>query len=345
MKIIDPTYKILEAPNMPTDKSVGKFIESIGRLCYKSEGSITDDSYIGFIQRLWRNGHTAMLEHYIFILEVNGVIYEDLVSPKWYDAKFCEVSNMMRYIRITSDNPIGIPHYTVSGSLTAFFKILKALNDSKYWGASGIASICKYLTQTFPNITKWDDSTSVYDKFNPLNRVTPIETGTILTIPKKAVQYAAPAINLTHDWYSVQFTVDRGITHEIVRHRDASFAQESTRYCNYSKDKFSNEITFIKPVGADESFYNGWADSCNDDEARYIKMTTEDKVSPQIARSVLPNSLKADLVMTARVGEWNHFFKLRAAKDAHPQIQLVARNLMNELVDAGNDLVIPNPNL
>lgn len=118
---------------------------------------------------------------------------------------------------------------------------------------------------------------------------------------------------LEHASVTVKFVVDRGISHELVRHRLASFAQESTRYCNYSKDDFGSEITFIIPEYLEykSEGWNIWKESMKQAEDAYFKML-DFGLSPQQARAVLPNSLKTEVVMTANLREWRHFFKLRA---------------------------------
>lgn len=137
---------------------------------------------------------------------------------------------------------------------------------------------------------------------------------------------------LEHCSFTVKFIVDRGISHEIVRHRIASYCQESTRYCNYSKDKFDNEITFIKPCfwNKNDPCYFGWEKTCRRAEDMYLSMIGLG-ATPQEARSVLPNSLKTELVMTANIREWRSFFKLRTSQSAHPQIREVAVPLLKEL--------------
>lgn len=131
---------------------------------------------------------------------------------------------------------------------------------------------------------------------------------------------------IEHESLTLKFVCDRGVSHEIVRHRLASYCQESTRYCNYSQDKFSNEITVIKPCYLLEgsSGYWEWFDGCADAESRYFNMLKEGR-SPQEARAVLPNSLKTEIAMTANLREWRHFFKLRCAPAAHPQMVEVAK--------------------
>lgn len=135
---------------------------------------------------------------------------------------------------------------------------------------------------------------------------------------------------LEHASITVKFICDRGVTHEIVRHRVASYCQESTRYCNYSKEKFGNEITVIEPFDLKWDEFQIWKSSCESSEKAYFEML-RCGATPQQARSVLPNSLKTELVMTADIREWRHFLKLRTSNAAHPQMREVAMMLLSEL--------------
>ncbi len=135
---------------------------------------------------------------------------------------------------------------------------------------------------------------------------------------------------IEHSSLSVKFTVDRGVSHELVRHRIASFAQESTRYCNYSKDKFDNGITFIRPFFFDDVKYQRWLGAMADAESAYLDLLNSG-ATPQEARSVLPNSTKTEITITANYREWRNFFKLRTAKAAHPQMREVTIPLLAEL--------------
>lgn len=140
---------------------------------------------------------------------------------------------------------------------------------------------------------------------------------------------------LEHVSITVKFVTDRGISHEIVRHRLASYAQESTRYCNYSQDKFGHELTFIIPdfLEYGSEGFKLWKDEMKQVEKTYFAML-EAGHTPQEARSVLPNSLKTELVMTANLREWRAFFKLRAANStgaAHPQMLEITRPLLDDL--------------
>lgn len=136
---------------------------------------------------------------------------------------------------------------------------------------------------------------------------------------------------IEHASITVKFICDRGVSHEIVRHRLASFAQESTRYCNYSKDKFNNEITVIKPCFWDEGSFNylRWLTSCEESERAYFSLINNG-ATPQEARSVLTNSLKTEIVMTTNPREWRHFFDLRCDINAHPQMREIAIPLAND---------------
>ena len=149
---------------------------------------------------------------------------------------------------------------------------------------------------------------------------------------------------------TVKFTCDRGVTHEIVRHRLASYAQESTRYCNYSKDKYNNQVSFIDIKGGidldlamNSALNNGtlnkdkindiikeWEEACKDSERHYLKMV-ELGASPNIARSVLNNSTKTEINVRMDIREWRHFFKLRCENVAHPQMREITLPLLKEM--------------
>lgn len=145
---------------------------------------------------------------------------------------------------------------------------------------------------------------------------------------------------LEHCSFTVKFICDRGVSHEIVRHRLASYCQESTRYCNYSKNSFGNQITVIRPCYFDTGtrdqsnslVYEEWKTACEKAERSYFKLI-EMGATPQEARAVLPNSLKTEVVMTANIREWRHFLKLRCSKAAHPQMREVALMLLEKAHD------------
>lgn len=138
---------------------------------------------------------------------------------------------------------------------------------------------------------------------------------------------------LEHSPISVRFICDRGVSHELVRHRLCSFSQESTRYCNYSGDKFGSELTFINPMFWDEfsKEYGYWVDSMAVAEHHYFKLL-ELGASPQEARSVLPNSLKTEIVVTANIRQWRTMFEQRCVPAAHPQMRQVMIPLLGQFI-------------
>lgn len=133
---------------------------------------------------------------------------------------------------------------------------------------------------------------------------------------------------IEHEKVTVTFLVDRGVANQIIRHRIASYCQESTRYCNYSLDRFGNEITVIEPFfyRNREKEYQLWKATCQNAEMAYLELLKTG--TPEEARSVLPNSLKTELVTTYNLREWRHFFFLRCSREAHPQLRQVTIPLL-----------------
>lgn len=146
---------------------------------------------------------------------------------------------------------------------------------------------------------------------------------------------------IEHASITARVICDRGVTHEIVRHRMASYSQESTRYCNYSNDKFDNQIRYIDIATGfeydlnnetDRKKYEIWQKAMEDSEKHYFEML-ELGAKPQEARSVLPNSLKTEIIITMDIREWRHFFKLRAAAAAHPQMRELAKMMLKDFIE------------
>lgn len=146
---------------------------------------------------------------------------------------------------------------------------------------------------------------------------------------------------IEHESVTVRMICDRGVTHEIVRHRIASYSQESTRYCNYAGDKFDNQITVIDLASGfeydltrenDRAKYEVWTNAMEQAEKSYFRML-ELGATPQEARSVLPNSLKTEIVVTMNLRSWRNFFRLRVDASAHPQMREVAKLVYEEFKD------------
>jgi len=160
---------------------------------------------------------------------------------------------------------------------------------------------------------------------------------------ESAEQFVAGIIKRGHEAViehfniTVRFVTDRGITHEIVRHRIASYAQESTRYCNYNKDKFDNQISVIMPTdiknGGDDDAKDTWLMACEFAENFYNNLIDQG-CKPQTARSVLPTCTKTEIMVTMNLREWRHFIRLRAAKAAHPDMRLLALDLLRQFKES-----------
>lgn len=302
MRIIKPSFEIWDQEEGL--EGIYKQIERAGRVCYKSEDKITEDSAKDFVDRMIKSGHGAMLEH--------GTVYLKIPYGTMDDrGEFSNEPIVIKYI----DNP---------------YSVVMNNSENDYW----------YITSNYRVIieNEWIDD----------------------------LQYLCEPTEFHAKRITVHFVCDRGVSHEYVRHRVFSFAQESTRYCNYSKDKFQG-VTYIQPPWLDGDISNEDGSKFNDvytdiylhtlttAENAYLDLLKQwdNKVpdkrfksgyknnpwTPQQARAVLPNSLKTELVMTGFVSDWEHFFRLRSriAKTGkpHPQAQELADPLMDEFVKRG----------
>lgn len=283
MKVVNQSAHIL------TPRSPMKHIEKIGRICYKSEDKITDGTDRKFVKMLFNNKHYAMLEHYRFIVRVNEAIYSILSK------------STPRHIEFSSYND----RFIISFNARALLELVENCS-TKYGYSEHVMSNIR--DELITHIVKEYDCPELFG----LER-----GGKPLTMLSFGVEFIANSPNVmskeewnTHGWFSAHMITDRGISHEIVRHREeTSFAQESTRYCNYAHDKFSKEITVIDQ-GFNGDEHTTWYSTVLDCEKSYFTLV-DGGATPQFARSVLPTCLKTEIVMTAPIYEWNHFFNLR----------------------------------
>lgn len=307
MKIIEPSANI-----MRHDVSPYEFVEKVGRTCYKSEDKITDGSAKKFVHNLIERGHWAMLEHETLYIETNYDFMSNLLTT------FATVPDVFRFLNITWSCLGAI----ISGSFRAFYDLLKNHLDRV------LNPLRVLLSNNYPE---------VFGEYPDVDKES-LWMGCVKEITRdyfiQHYGYVKDTIShhLTH---TVRFVCDRGVSHELVRHRVASFAQESTRYCNYSKDKFGNEITVIKPCfwGEYSAEFGGWKLSCIQSERVYFDLLRAG-ASPQEARSVLPNSLKTEIMVTATEEEWQHIINLRyigTTGAPHPQMKQVMAMVVNDL--------------
>ncbi len=195
----------------------------------------------------------------------------------------------------------------------------------------------KVIQQSYEILTDLSDSTKILKDIERVGRVcykseSNITQDSYIKFCKMLRDRGHEAM-IEHSQLSVKFIVNRAIANEIVRHRLFSFAQESTRYINYSKDKFCNEIKVIEPeelLPSNSSVYQFWYNLCKNAEDAYMALLY-DNVKPEIARDVLPLSTATEIVVTGNIREWRHFFRLRCDSKAHPQLVSISRKLLNDL--------------
>lgn len=332
MKIIKANAEYLDSNKIHPYK----FMERIGRICYKSENKITKTSGVKFVNALFKNKHTAMLEHSHIILSLGYVqakqFAQDLSELAEQDPAKTLVSPYFNITTNTSKDHLNyfLGNY-VSGSFRSFINLFENNTTMPYENKC----IQTVLNQAYPEIFKEptnhngttggikilsqeefiEDAKSVYTDRNVLDNI----------ISKHIV-------------HTVLFTCDRGVTHEFVRHRPASFAQESTRYCNYSQSKYNHEITVIEPCFYEKNsdLYNIWKTGCEFDENTYFTLLSNGATAQQ-ARDSLPTSVKTELVITANEIEWQHIINLRfhgTTGTPHPQMQEVMAIAYPLLVNA-----------
>lgn len=266
-----------------TEQDNYKRIELAGRTCYKSEDKITEDSAKKFVIRMFKNKHFAMLEHGIYY-------YICTYKPSDHVAK-----GIVRFIK-------EIPETNVTERMNVEDDKMEVLLSANLRSLieNGLVSYCAEV-----------DDFQQTDTFGQYFK--PVEYSLLSLTPEE---------QRVHKYTTMRFITDRGVTHEMVRHRKFSYGQESTRYVKYD----NQDIKFIKPANYDEwplDAQQCYFALCETTENAYDYLRNAG-LMPQEARGVLPNALKTEIVVTGNEQEWLHFFELRCAKNAHPDIQVVA---------------------
>lgn len=336
MKVIKPYHEHISKEGM----TPYQFIEKIGRTCYKSEDKITDDSAVKFVKGLCSRKHYAMIEHYWVHMRYTG-LYEDLMKGLSMFAKVdCgllgEATDILRHVYITEYGDTYI-----SAPLRVFFDMVSALGacDLIVTPINSVVDemlscVGNYFPEIFPQCFSYRNTR--HFQIMPEEDFCDDLYNELYDSPKNLREQEI----MKHRTHTVLFVCDRGVSHELVRHRPCSFAQESTRYCNYSKDKFGGDITFILPfffdTGHDDSrVYEAWKTSCEVAERKYFELLGYGS-TPQEARSVLPNSLKTEIIMTCNETEWQHIVNLRAKGTTgapHPQMKEIMQPWYEELIE------------
>ena len=328
MNLITPKYEIVEQKYDDLLNDMFKHIERCGRICYKSDDKITEESYQKFVERLEKSNHGAMLEH--------GTVY----------------------LTIPIGTPINDDQYICKKDIVKFFKQNKysvvnekTINqkvdiDIKGYGMKAQASATFYFITTnwrviIENHLDWKMKYGDFEK-------------------DLVLQWMTKPMDEHEKRYTVIFTCDIGVTREFNRHRVDSIAEESTRYCNYSKDKFGGELNIVKPVWISDVQYASMGydifQYCYDIEQHkdtdnfididywlFGNLACEYSYmnlirlgwTPQQARTILPLDTKSTLVHTTFAKDWIHFFDLRAigtTGQPHPSAKELALPLMQEFI-------------
>ena len=273
------------------EADVLKKIELCGRICYKSEDKITDTSCFAFVSNLIKHQHLAMTEHAVICLSVTEKM-----------AKAVKRLGHGTFINVTLNGKQN--RYLISGNVRAWINLF----DESRWTDAEWLDIKRIQTYMYMSMSEKE-----YNILFPAPKTIPSNSAVHAILTQKQIRNLPNLTSYeakTHLYATAVFTCDRGVTHEIVRHRTASFAQESTRYCNYVKGKFGGEITVIRPLGLDIAQEAAWRSAIETAENCY-KFLIDSGCTPQIARDVLPTCTKAELVVTANLEEWQHILNLR----------------------------------
>ena len=333
MKIIKPNAELIV-----NDGNSMEFIERIGRTCYKSTDKITEGSAKTFVQTLLKRQHYAMLEHEVIYVKAKMYsVYENCVK---FINQSSKSSTGNSYINVGDYNKIGNSSYIISGNMRAFIDLIneRVRNyQTHHYMSSSSDFLCFKVIKQYPdffnekaiNLAESDDvkNSNLDNLFEIMPR-------------KEFIDKASDDALFQHLTHTILFTCDRGVSHELVRHRPCSFAQESTRYCNYSMDKYDNNITVIEPFFFVDNpkLYDSWLQACLASEKAYLDLI-QNGASAQQARSVLPNSLKTEIIVTTTEKEWQHIINLRyhgTTGAPHPQMHEVMKIAYPILVSESN---------
>ena len=342
MKIIKSSVKILD--NDWSVKGIFRAVEQAGRTCYKSVGT----RYFRLVEGPKNSLESNLIKQAqsdvrvvckkgadfdpAYYLSIPNKFIGDYLNIEQFDEETFEDSPY--YENLTAEDFVGmlmksghgamLEHGTVYMQIDTFLDIPEDKKLDK--------RVHQYDSNRFTKVNSMYIGQGCWRSYITTNLRVLVENNWLddLKYVCKPTEYHAKKV-------TAKFICDRGVSHEIVRHRVMSFAQESTRYCNYSKDKFGQELTFIEPswefpssniVNIRERFEAMLGEA----EANYMELITLG-FKPQEARAVLPNALKTEIVVTGFIDDWKHFFELRCSNAAHPDIRKLALDLQNQFID------------
>ena len=316
MIVVEPSYEIQDAlDRLPLPQA----LEARGRICYKSEDKISEDSAIPFLTKIATSGHGSVLEMAVVTAEISCATTEASVF----------LATQPRFFMVDETgetDEMGTKRLVITASVRALRELLTAeTTDSAITAvpiAAPVTAMAEALAAKYPFLFT---GIVLPPAVSPRTALPP----RFLSIDE--VEAMPPALLLRHRFLGVKFVVNRAVSHELVRHRLCSFLQESQRYCNYGQARFDRHIAFIRPLfyAKDSPEFARWQQAMAETEAAYFHLLATS--SPQAARTVLPNSCKTEIVVYCNLEEWRHIFKLRTTGAAEPSMREIMLPLQAEL--------------
>lgn len=343
MKIIPSSVQILD--NDWSIKGIFRAIERAGRTCYKSVGT----RYFRLVEGPKNSLESNLIKQAqddprvvckkgadfdpAYYLSIPNKFISDYLNIEQFDEENFEDSPY--YENLTAEDFVNMLIKSGHGAMLEHGTVyLYDTYDISAIGSWANSLGCKYSKNKYSKVIT-DDHMDIRGIYITTNLRVLVENDWL-----DDLKYVCEPTDFHAKKVTAKFICDRGVSHEIVRHRGLygmSYAQESTRYCNYSKSKFGQELTFIEPswefpssniVNTRERFEAMLGEA----EANYMELITLG-FKPQEARAVLPNALKTEIVVTAFIDDWKHFFELRCSNAAHPDIRKLALDLQNQFID------------
>ena len=338
MKLIKPYFTIIE--QQAGLEGIYRHIEMAGRTCYKSEDKITETSAKEFVDRMIKSGHGAMLEHGTVYLMVHTIAPEDW-DKKIARHPLITIDDSREYLRTNPTcNNKGEENWWAKEARHIAHKMAVKYADNPYSKVKIVTTEHEVNTEGGVIITPTGKLPIVT---KGLGKITSVFNTILITTNFRVLvennwlddlKYVCEPTEYHERRITVKFICPISISREFNRHRVNSIAEQSTRYCNYSKDKFDNQITFIEPYWyekADSYTKNEFDKGLQYAEGYYMFMVDKG-MKPQEARDILPLCTATELVHTAFVSDWKHFFELRCAGSAHPQARELAQPLHEEFI-------------
>ncbi|MDA8163167.1 MAG: FAD-dependent thymidylate synthase [Desulfobacteraceae bacterium] len=303
MKIIGPSFQIIDEYEKRGE--ILEQIERCGRICYKSEDRITAGSAVKFIKGIVERGHES-------VLEMASIVFDIKLDTEAPMAKFFEIVP-----GFCKSDRLDKKRFLVSGNPRVFRDLARAHGNLKV-----VKAILRVLTDRYP---------ALFQDVAPRHGWIPQDGVAVRFMPAPEVSSLNPDLFARHKTILMRLVINRAVSHELVRHRVASYLQESQRYCRYGEARFGGEVVFIRPCFYEEGSreYEIWLSAMSSAEKSYLDLL--DTSSPQAARTVLPNSCKTEIMVHATIEEWRHIMRLRASRAADPSMREIMLKILPEL--------------